>query len=294
MLSRATHHLNYRRRRLGVWWRSRVFLRPSPQRAVWITSWQRSGSTWLAEQLASAPRTRLVYEPVNVPDGIVTGEQAALRPVPGPDGPHVACVLRALHGRVHGHWVDQMNGSHLPRRTVVKDVRGIELLSDVRAHATSTPIIVLLRHPFAVAASVVRLGWHEPSLSPQAAFDQEVERWCRSHATTFATWRARREADTLTLWTTYEEVSEELVGNSLDKIVDFLRSHDATWNALASHRLDPTQRSATDFASTDVAIEDAWRVQAYRHLVANGWDGLYSENGSQRTSINEFLASATK
>ena len=259
---------------------------------MWITSWQRSGSTWLAEQLASAPRTRLIYEPVNVPDGIVTGEQAALQPVPTADMPHVSLVLKALRGQIHGHWVDQLNGSHFPTRTVVKDVRGIELLNEIREHERATPIIVLLRHPFAVAASVVRLGWHEPSLAPETAFEREVERWCVSHTRALTTWRAHPARDSLTTWVTYEELTREFAGASIDDVVTFLAAHDTAWNTLASHRGDLSQRSATDFAGSTVTIENAWREQAYQHLVATGWSALYGDDGKQRVSINEFLATA--
>lgn len=294
MTSRLSRHLRYRRRRVGVWWRSRVFLHPAPKRAVWVTSWQRSGSTWLAEQLASAPRTRFIYEPVNVPDGIVTGKQAALQPVPTSHPEHVNVVLQSLAGRATNHWVDQMNRSHFPRRTVVKDVRGIELISDVRTRATATPIVVLVRHPFAVAASVVRLGWYDPSLTPRQAFVQEVERWCASHERALVAWRSLLVTDPLTHWTTYEELTAAFPGDTIDDVTNFLVSHDATWNALASRRSDLAQRSATDFAGEAVAIEDEWRAQAFAFLVASGWDHLYNEQGSQRISIAQFLANVAK
>lgn len=227
-------------------------------------------------------------------DGIVTGEQAALHPVPPVDPRYVELVLRAFAGRVGGHWVDQLNRSHFPRRTVIKDVRGVELVSDVRTHAPLTPIIVLLRHPFDVAASVVRLGWYDQSLTPQQAFGQEVERWCASHTRALRAWHALSTTDHLTHWTTYEELTGAFSGDSLHAIVAFLTSHDATWNALATHHRNLDQRSATDFAGEPVVIADEWRKQAYEHMSSSAWHHLYDENGAQRLSIKEFLVNAAQ
>lgn len=270
-------------------------MHPGPERSVWVSSWQRSGSTWLAEVIASAPRTRLVYEPVNVPDGIVTGEQAALEVVPTSGSLHVSSVVNSLRGRISNHWVDQLNHTHVPRRTVVKDVRGIELISEVRALAPSTPIIVLLRHPFAIAASVVRLGWFDPQLSPRDAFVEEVARWCTSHQRALASWHAtNHEGSTRTHWTTYEELTGDVAGDTIDTVVDFLISCNDTWRALAGHRHDLARRSATDFVGDAVAIADEWQSAAYAHLVTSGWDALYDEHGSQRLPIAQFLVTSRK
>ena len=273
-------------------------MHPGPERSVWISSWQRSGSTWLAEVLASAPRTRLIYEPVNVPDAIVTGEQAALQAVPQANALHASFVHNSLRGHIGNHWVDQLNHSHFPRRTVVKDVRGIELLSEVRALSPSTPIVVLLRHPFAVAASVVRLGWFDPTLTARDAFVQEVARWCSSHERALTTWRGvnreKNVVDSKTYWTTYEELTGAVDGQSIDEVVDFLTSCNDTWAALAAHRRDLNVRSATDFAGEAVAIEEEWRRVAYSQLVSSGWDRLYDEHGQQRLPIAQFLETTAK
>ena len=77
-VKRLVDHAAYRRRRLRQRFRSVVIGGHDTSKAVWISSWQRSGSTWLAEMLASPPRTRLVYEPANIPDGYFDGADAAL------------------------------------------------------------------------------------------------------------------------------------------------------------------------------------------------------------------------
>ncbi|MEI8051828.1 MAG: hypothetical protein WCI12_10375, partial [Actinomycetes bacterium] len=58
-----------------------------PSRSLYVASWQRSGSTWLAEMVASAPKTRLIYEPANVRQRLyLDGEpRLAELPLSGPD-----------------------------------------------------------------------------------------------------------------------------------------------------------------------------------------------------------------
>ena len=107
---RARHWARWRRSRLREYWERRAHLdllgtRPAPP---WVCSWQRSGSTLLAEVLASAPGTRLLYEPANVPGALFTGEAAAQVPLPTGPGPELRSIERALRGRVHGAWVDQL------------------------------------------------------------------------------------------------------------------------------------------------------------------------------------------
>ena len=68
-LRRHRRHLAWRKQRFDVTVGTQLFLDPmhDPSRALYLVSWPRSGSTWLAELLASNPRTRLVFEPANLP-----------------------------------------------------------------------------------------------------------------------------------------------------------------------------------------------------------------------------------
>lgn len=178
-------------------------------KAVWITSWQRSGSTWLAELLASPKGTRFVYEPANIADLCFEGAQAAMIAPPLLSPPHTAAVVKGLEGKVAHWWSDQFNRSHWPKRLVAKDVRGIGIAGTVAEQLDETPIIILIRNPIDVATSIVRLGWFDPSRTAHDAFVAEVSRWCEYHEQALRDQRLSRA-----LWVSYEELRATQLSSS--------------------------------------------------------------------------------
>lgn len=250
-------------------------------RATWLCSWQRSGSTWVAEVLAATPGTRLVYEPANVPDRLFIGEEAARTPLPTGPGPQLDAVERALHGRVRGAWVDQLATGHVVQRRVVKDVRAIGLLDLVAARHPMTPIIVLLRHPLSVATSAVDLGWTpRPELPRDEQLLDEVRRWATMHATALQAPAASRA-----MVVTYEHLvlAPE---PTFHRIVEHLASHHPTWRRVhvdqaqldtpsaTSFRRDG-QRSAHEWIGTFSGVSDDVVDATVAILRDAGLDGLY-------------------
>ena len=226
-----------------------------------------------------------MYEPVNTTEGITTGEAAALSPLPDESADIATVVAAALTSRLRGYWVDQFNASHVPRRTVVKDVRGLPQLGAVCALVPAATVIVLMRHPFDIAASVVRLGWYDPALEPGDAFVTEVQSWCQRHSAAVRDVRAAHVE-----WCTYEELSAQTDGQSLEELIELVTTRQPTWRGLVSTRATREQRSATDFAGAPVTIEDAWRDRAYEHLVATGWSELYGRDSQQLQPVKQFVA----
>jgi Sulfotransferase family len=256
-VQRVVDHVAYRRRRLRLHVRSVVFGGHDPSKAIWITSWQRSGSTWLAEMLASPPRTRLVYEPANIPDDCFDGAEAALTPPPRDSPVHTSAVVRGLSGTVRHWWSDQFNRTHLPKRLVVKDVRALGIAGSVAAQLSSTPIVILVRNPIDVATSAIRLGWFDPTLDVHTAFLGEVTRWCEYHERALRDERLRRA-----LWVNYEALEAEPLGE-LNRLRAYLLTYASTWRALDLAALDTTRRSATDFTSAaGPRIDPAWITEA--------------------------------
>jgi Sulfotransferase family len=66
-----------------------------------------------------------------------------------------------LTGRLRDPWTDRFNGRIVARRRLIKDIRANLLLGWMRAHFPGMPIILLLRHPCAVVASRLDLGWKD-------------------------------------------------------------------------------------------------------------------------------------
>jgi hypothetical protein len=218
---------------------------------LWVCSWQRSGSTWLAEMVASSSRTRLVYEPANLFDQTFTGPDAAHHELPVGDGQAVADVIAALDGRLHGAWVDQINRAHLVERTVVKDVRAISIAGDVIAARPDTPVVVLTRHPIAVARSVVDLGWTSEA-DQRAAFLAEVESWCVHHRRALGDDRLAAAT-----FVTYEALRED-PRRRVREILEWAATFDPIWRPGTLAEIDPARPSSTDFRGRSTSTETGW------------------------------------
>ena len=123
----------------------------------------RSGTTKLAEALASARTTRLVFEPLNpmespwAPDGFLAGCHL---PPEGRDAALHAVWTRVLTGRLRSPWTDSRNRARVATRRVVKCVAANNLAGWLRHRFPHTPIVFVHRHPLAVAESIVNLETH--------------------------------------------------------------------------------------------------------------------------------------
>jgi hypothetical protein len=253
--TRARHWTRWRANRARRAWRhaSHVDVLPNEARSAWLCSWQRSGSTWAASILSSAPGTRLIYEPANLPGSLFTGEAAASTPLPTTAGPELAAIERALRGHVRGAWVDQLASGHVVHRRVVKDVRGVGLLGITAARHPATPIVVLVRHPLSIARSVVALGWVPPEQdADDEAMLREVRRWVTLHAEALRSPVAARAH-----LVTYEH----LVLNPddvLPRILTHLGSYHRTWRNLEIDREVLTAPSATSFLRDGTRSAREW------------------------------------
>jgi hypothetical protein len=233
--------------------RSYVDVLGDDARSAWLCSWQRSGSTWLAEVLASAPGTRLIYEPANLPDRVFRGDEAARIPLPTEPGPELRSVERALRGRVHGPWVDQLGGVHVVRRRVVKDVRAVGLLGIVAARHPTTPIVLLVRHPLSIARSTLRLGWTSSSDGdPDELLLDEVRRWATLHAAAL-----REPSASRTLVVAYEHLVLA-PDATLGGVLDHLAARHRTWRDLRIDRARLSAPSSTSFREVAARTPQQW------------------------------------
>lgn len=207
----------------------------------------------MASVLASAPGTRLIYEPANVPGSLFTGEAAARVALPTGPGPELAAVERALRGRVRGAWVDQLASVHVVHRRVVKDVRGVGLLGLVAARHPTTPVVLLVRHPLSIARSVVSLGWVPNDDEPDdEAMLREVRRWVAVHADALRTSLAARA-----LVVTYEHLVLT-PDDVLPRVLTHLGAHHRTWRGLEIDREVLTAPSATSFLRDGTRSAKEW------------------------------------
>ena len=66
-----------------------------------------------------------------------------------------------LTGGLRSFWTDRFNEKLVARRRLIKDIRANLLLGWMRANFPGMPIVLLLRHPCAVVASQLALGWKD-------------------------------------------------------------------------------------------------------------------------------------
>jgi len=296
--TRARHWSRWRAHRAHNAWRrgSHVDVLANEARSAWLCSWQRSGSTWAASIIASAPGTRLVYEPANLPGSLFTGEAAAGTALPTAAGPELTAIERALRGRVRGQWVDQLSTGHVVHRRVVKDVRGIGLLGLVAARHPTAPIVVLVRHPLSIARSVVALGWVPPERdADDEAMLGEVRRWVGLHATALSSPAAARA-----LLVTYEHLVLA-PDDVLPRILTHLGTHHRTWRNLDVDREVLTASSATSFRRDGSRSAKEWLgtfdlvpdhviKQSAAILADAGFAGLYGASNEPLVGPSEVAA----
>jgi hypothetical protein len=131
------------------------------ERSVFLAGSGRSGTTWLSEIISHRGGYRFVFEPFN-PAKVGAfgsfGSKQYLRPDDG-RGEFLGPARLALTGALRDPWTDRFNGTFVARRRLIKDIRANLLLAWMRANFPGMPIVLLLRHPCAVVASRLALGW---------------------------------------------------------------------------------------------------------------------------------------
>ena len=141
-----------------------LYLDPSaePSRAVVLAGSARAGTTWAADILNHDNRYRVVFEPFH-PNRLSLTRHFQPRQYIRPeetDPRYAEPVRRILSGRVRSLWTDKYNRRRVVRERLIKEVRGHLLLGHVRRRYPDIPIVLLLRHPCAVVASQLQIGWN--------------------------------------------------------------------------------------------------------------------------------------
>ena len=131
--------------------------------SVFLAGSGRSGTTWLSGVIDHKRGCRYVFEPFNPARVGAFGHfrsKQYLRPDDAREeflGP----ARLALTGALRSTWTDRFNTRLVARRRLIKDIRANLLLGWMRANFPGMPIVLMLRHPCAVVASRLALGWRD-------------------------------------------------------------------------------------------------------------------------------------
>lgn len=139
--------------------------------AIFLAGSGRSGTSWLAEALNHRNEYHYVFEPfhppqydspvpiqVGLPSCAAFTYHLYLRP-DNAERRYLEPAARVLAGKARSRWTEQFNQRAVATRRIVKEVTANLLLPWFNAHFPGMPIVLMLRHPCAVAASRGSLKW---------------------------------------------------------------------------------------------------------------------------------------
>lgn len=131
--------------------------------SVFLAGSGRSGTTWVSGLINHRRGYRYIFEPFN-PAKVRTCRRFRtkqyLRPGDGREE-YLGPARRILTGALRSTWTDRFNRKLVVRRRLIKDIRANLLLGWMRANFPGMPMVLLLRHPCAVVASRLALGWKD-------------------------------------------------------------------------------------------------------------------------------------
>jgi hypothetical protein len=131
------------------------------RRSCLIAGTARSGTTWLTEVVAARRPCRVMFEPFN-PRMVKAYSRYEYFQYMRPEGRDAALeqYCRAVFsGSIRDPWIDREVDVLRPRYRVVKDIRANLMLKWLHRQFPEVPVLLLIRHPCAVVASRMKLGW---------------------------------------------------------------------------------------------------------------------------------------
>ena len=131
------------------------------RRTVILAGTGRSGTTWVKDLINFDRSYRVLFEPFHSRNvGLLKdwNYRQYLRP-DNREERFLHPATKILSGRIKHPWIDQFHDKALSTRRLVKDIRANLILKWIKRNFPEIPIVLLLRHPCAVAQSKMRLGW---------------------------------------------------------------------------------------------------------------------------------------
>ena len=130
-------------------------------KTVFLAGSGRGGTTWLAELLNFRNNYRYMFEPFSS-SHVRICEQFNTRQYlreNSKNKEYYNVTRLILSGAIHHKWIDRFNKKFICKERLIKDIRVNLFLKWMNVNFPSMPIILMLRHPCAVALSRITLNW---------------------------------------------------------------------------------------------------------------------------------------
>lgn len=183
-------------------------------RTILLAGAARSGTTWLAQVIASQTPCRIMFEPFH-PGKIEAYREFDYYQYVRPADEHPRLYdycQRLFSGGIRNRWVDRLVDVYRPEIRLVKAVRASFLLGWIERRFPQIPILFIVRHPCASVASRMEIGWGTEDLGP--CFEQKdlVEDFLR-HRLEYLEGLEHSEERHAALWALHNMVAlEQLAG----------------------------------------------------------------------------------
>ncbi|MGH7544424.1 MAG: sulfotransferase [Gemmatimonadota bacterium] len=151
---------------------------PDVRKSILIAGTGRSGTTWLADVLATVFPCRIMFEPFHR-DFIEAYRDFHYfhyaRPAES-DERLLSYCQTVFSGSIRHPWIDSGVGHLFPKYRVVKEIRANLFLRWIRERFPGLPILFLVRHPCAVVLSRMRSDWAtDLDIAPFLAQEKLIE-----------------------------------------------------------------------------------------------------------------------
>ena len=281
--------------------------------AVFLAGVGRSGTTWVEEVINYGNDFRILFEPFHS-KRIALLEQWNYRQYLRPDNQDPKFLQPAaaiLSGNIRHPWVDRFNRNFRPKRRLIKDIRANLFLAWTKRQFPEIPIILLLRHPCAVALSKVKLGWDssldhffaqqdlmDDHLHPfldrisktESDFERFIVAWCIEN---YVPLRQLEKSETLVVL--YEELCEQ-PATQAERILSYigLEYSDEVVRRMgipsALSRKDSPVVSGTDLITSWKKKVELVEVDRAMDIIRMfGLDAVYDADARPRVSSSEVL-----
>jgi hypothetical protein len=150
-----TAYLQPIRRRMGL--RFVIDRDPDYRKSIFLAGTGRSGGTWLSDIINQRNEYRFIFEPFHpkrTPWIKPFGERRYMRPQEQ-DSAFLQLAQSIMAGKIRHPWTERFNRRLVAHQRLIKEDYANLMMKWLRVNFPGMPLILLLRHPCAVAASFV-------------------------------------------------------------------------------------------------------------------------------------------